>query len=284
MIFFWYALDVLLMIGFPLWLARLIHRRRRPSWELFMVGGATFILSQVGHIPFNWLALQKWALLPTDTAVPRNLIILALFLGLSAGLFEEVGRYLTCRFWAKEARSWGTGLMLGAGHGGVEAILVGFVTLLNVGALATMRDGSLLNQISTEQLPVVQAQIEAVFAAPWYLILMGALERVFAITFHLSASLLVMQAFVRGQIRWLGFSILWHTVLNFTAVYAAVTWNVFVTEALLGVFALFSLGLIFWLRRPEPAAADLSPLPDVELVRPLSVALDAEALDRSRYL
>ena len=53
MIFFWYALDALLMIGFPLWLARLIYRRRRPSWGLFMMGGATFILSQVGHIPFR---------------------------------------------------------------------------------------------------------------------------------------------------------------------------------------------------------------------------------------
>jgi uncharacterized membrane protein YhfC len=80
----------------------------------------TFVVSQIGHIPFNWLILERWELVPTDTAVLSSLIIFALFLGLSAGVFEEGARYLTYRFWAKEARTWGKGLMLGAGHGALR--------------------------------------------------------------------------------------------------------------------------------------------------------------------
>ena len=65
----------------------------------------------------------------------RDRIIYAVFLGLSAGVFEETARYLTYRFWAKDARSWSRGLMLGAGHGGSEAILVGALAAVNFVAL-----------------------------------------------------------------------------------------------------------------------------------------------------
>ena len=33
------------------------------------------------------------------------------------------------RWWAKDARSWRTGLLAGAGHGGIEAIILGILVL-----------------------------------------------------------------------------------------------------------------------------------------------------------
>lgn len=283
MIFLWYGIDIVLMITIPLASARLIYARRQPNWGLFGVGAATFVLSQVGHIPFNWLVLQKAHLVPTDTAVLRNLVVLSIFLGLSAGLFEEGARFLAFRFWAKEARSWGKGLMVGIGHGGIESILVGFLTLLNVGVLATMRDGALLNRLTAEQLPLVQAQIDAIFSAPWHLILMGAMERLFAVVFHLSATLLVLQSLIRKQSRWLAAAVLWHGLLDATAVFAINTWNVYVTEALIGGLALVSAGIIFWLRAPEPVDVQLEPLPEIGGLPPAELELTADVLERSRY-
>jgi uncharacterized membrane protein YhfC len=283
MITFLLYLNALLMIIIPVLLGRFIADRRNVGWGLFGIGAVTFIGSQVGHIPFNWIVLQRFQLIPTDTEILSNLIILSLFAGLSAGVFEEVARYLVFRYWATGARTWGKGLMIGAGHGGVEAILTGLLVALNVYFLAAMQGGAFMDQIPTEQLPLVEAQIEATFNLPWYMALLGALERVFAICFHLSASLMVMQVFIRGQIRWLFAAIFWHALLDATAVFAVTTWGAVITEVLVGIMALLSLGIIFWLRTPEPVEPALEPLPAVGPAKPLQIDVTAESLERSKY-
>ena len=46
------------------------------------------------------------------------------FSALTAGLFEETGRWLGYRFLIKKERSWRVGVMYGLGHGGIESILL----------------------------------------------------------------------------------------------------------------------------------------------------------------
>jgi uncharacterized membrane protein YhfC len=147
----------------------------------------------------------------------------------------------------------------------------------------------LLQSLPAAEAELVEQQIQAVLSTPWHGVLLGALERVFAITFHLSASLLVMQVFVRRQRFWLFLAILWHALTNFIAVVAISLWGPYVTEALIGVVAVISLGIIFWLRRPEPAEGDgvsgMEPLPEPTLdpERPPSLEATADMLERSRY-
>jgi len=288
MIYIVYAVNFLLMIIMPFILGGWIARTRGASWRLFGMGAVTFVASQVLHIPFNWL-VQRSGVLPADTSVLSNLLILATFLGLSSGVFEEVARYMTYRFWAKDARTWGRSLMLGAGHGGIEAIIVGVLGAVNVAGLYFISQGQLLQNLSATEASLVEQQIQAVLSTPWYGVLLGALERIFAICFHLSASLLVMQVFVRRQLFWLLLAILWHALTNFIAVVAVSQWGPYVTEALLGVVALVSLGIIFWLRRPEPTDdkgfSGMEPLPEPTLDpnRPPSLEATADMLERSRY-
>lgn len=283
MIAFWpYFLSGFLMIAMALLLGWWIGRTRGAGWGLFAIGAVTFVASQVLHVPFNWLILQQWQIIPTDTTVRANLVILALFLGLSAGAFEETARYLVMRFWAKDVRTWGRGLMLGAGHGGIEAILLGVSLILNAIVLGTVYRGGTSSLVPPEQMGLVEVQIEAMLAAPLSLVMLGPLERVFALCAHLAMSLMVMQVFVRRQIGWLGLAILWHTLLNAVAVFAVVTWNAYITEALIGAVALLSLGIIFWLRTPEPVEPELEPLPELKPVeRVTAVAFDA--LEKSKY-
>ena len=193
-IYLFYALNYLLMIAMPILLARMIKARRTVSWGLFGVGALSFVLSQVGHIPFNWLILQRLAWVPVD-----NIAAVAIFAGLSAGVFEEVMRYLAYRFFAPDARTWGKGLMVGAGHGGTEAILLGVLGGWTVIQLALIQNGFLVDQVPPDVMPAVQEQITAVFTAPWYNALLGAVERFFALCIQVSLSLLVLQQFVRGQ-------------------------------------------------------------------------------------
>jgi uncharacterized membrane protein YhfC len=273
------GVNFLLMLILPILLGRLISVRRKVGWGLFGIGAVTFILSQIAHIPFNWLVLQQFKWIDTENLVP-----LALFLGLSAGVFEETARYLVYRYWAKDARSWGKGLMLGIGHGGIEAMLVGIIGLINFTVLLGLKNGyfvGLLASVPENQLYLVDEQINALFNVPISMALLGATERIFALMFHLSASLLVMQVFVRQQIRWLGAAIVWHALLNALAVYSISVWGAIPTEIMLGILGFVSVGLIFWLHEPEPIASILEPLAALEPLQPIKTS--AKSLARSKY-
>lgn len=278
-----YYLSYLVIIALPIIIGVWLHRTRKASWRLFIIGAVTFIASQVLHIPFNWLVLQQWQLIPTDTAVPINLIILAIFLGLSAGVFEEGARYLTYRFWAKDARTWGRGMMLGDGHGGIEAIIVAVIGAINIGALALMRGGLIPVPVPPEQMSLLEAQYAAVFDIPLYNAFLPLVERVFAICLHLALSLIVMQVFVRGRSIWLLAAILWHALANALAIFAAVTWGVWASEGLLALIAMISLGIIFWLKTPEPQEPDIEPLPPPPAGEDTDTEVTNAMLERSRY-
>lgn len=277
-----YALGYIVMFGLPLLIGAWLSRTRGAAWRLFLIGMVTFVLAQAVHIPFNWLIGQS-GLLPMDLEALPNLLIVATFLGLSAGVFEEVARYLAYRFWARDARSWGTGLMLGAGHGGVEAMLLALIGAINVGILFAMRSGFLIDLVPPEQLGLLQAQIAAVFDAPWYAALLPAIERVFAMCAQLALSLLVLQVFLRRNILWLFAAILWHAVIDALAVVGIEQWGVYVTEAILGVTAVINLALIWYLRQPEPTAPAPEPLPEPPGASSDALDVTADMLDRSRY-
>ena len=259
----------------PILLGWFIATRRHVSWRLFGVGAVGFVLSQIFHIPFNWLVLDRFTLISAE-----NLILLAIFLGLSAGTFEEVTRYLIYRFWITDARSWGTGLMYGAGWGGIEAIILGAIGLLNFIILIGMKNGFLLELVPVEQMDLLNEQIEALFNVPWTMALLGAVERVFALCFHLAASILVLQVFLRKNILWLFAAILWHTILNATVVYAVATWGAIEAEAILAVLSIFSLIIIFGLKAPEPKEPEPDPLPAAGPAKPLEHDLQGPDLDK----
>ncbi len=278
-------LNGLLMIGMPIGLGLWLWRRypERATWRIWGIGAAAMVLSQVGHIPFNALlttlfrgsAIASW---------PRTwaLIFNAVVLGLSAGVWEECFRYIAYRWMAKDARSWGAGLMLGAGHGGIEAILLGGYVIYVLFQMIALKSVDLAQVVPAQQLAAAQEQVAAFWATPWYLTLMGALERVFALLFHLTASLMVLQVFLRRQLRWLGLAIIWHTLLDGIAVAASGLGNIFVVEGAVAAFSLFTLGILWYLRRITPDAPSYA-APDAPASLPVTPVEPLEDLERSRY-
>jgi uncharacterized membrane protein YhfC len=279
-----YGLNALLMIAMPVGLAVFLTRRWKLGWSIWWIGAATFILSQVGHIPFNW-AMSRWLNGTGMVYWPplAQLAFNAVFLGLSAGVFEEVSRYLVLRFWIRKARSWRTGILFGAGHGGVEAILLGVLVLVSYVSMLVMRTADLSAVLPAEQLELAQQQIAAYWSAPWYATLLGAVERLFTIPCQIAMAVMVMQVFTRKNIGWLFAAIGYHALLDAVAVFGQQYLSAYALEGVVGLFAVLSVVIIFLLRQPEPPA-DLEPasaVPALPEVKP--VVETPENLEQTRF-
>ncbi|MFW5943429.1 MAG: YhfC family glutamic-type intramembrane protease [Chloroflexota bacterium] len=268
-----YGLTVTLMILLPLALAFLLRRRYvAPLW-LFCVGMATFIGSQLVHFPLNDLLVDVGLLQETGGMEGGQLLQTALILGFTAGLGETTARAVGYWFLFRRdaAKRWEDGVMVGLGHGGIEAMIFGGVlTAASVGSLWALRDADLsaLN-VSPEQLQALTQQMALFFDRPWHGFL-GLLERSTAILLHVSLSLLVWRAFQRRNVGYAVLALAYHWAADAGAVYMigrVGPENLWLVEAVFVAIAAPGLLWIWWLwRQREPA-----PRP---VVRPLAAELE----------
>jgi uncharacterized membrane protein YhfC len=285
-ILFWaHLFNGLLMIAMPVGLAIYLTRRWKLGWGLWFIGAATFILSQVGHIPFNAAVgaiLNKTSMV--DWPKSYQTIFNAVFGGLSAGLFEESFRYGMFRWWAKDARSWKKGILAGAGHGGAEAIILGGLVLYSFFQLTVYRHIDLSSVVPADQLEVAKTQITAYWSATWYAALLGAVERFFTIPVQIALSVIVLQTFTRKQWFWVWLAVLYHAFIDASTVYLLKPLGTYWTEALVGGFAVLSVIIIFSLRQPDPDIPQpdsVSPTPATLNIKPPEETPDN--LDNSKF-
>jgi len=283
-----YLLNGVLMIAIPIALGIYLSRRYQLGWRLWWIGAGTFVLSQIGHIPFNAVLtlLFNRGFLPAPPP-EYHLLFNSVVLGLSAGLWEESFRYGAFRWWAKDARSWSKALMMGNGHGGIEAILLGVLVLINYVIMWVAQGMDLSAYIPAGQLPIFEEQVAIYWSIPWYDSLLGALERVFALTIQISLSVIILQVFLRRNLVWLLIAIGWHALVDALSVYLVSTQSIYTVEAVIGVMALISLGVIFLLRSPDPVPA-VEEIPPVKPALPdpangNSETVDSYRLDETRY-
>ena len=254
-LFFAHLINALLMIAMPLGLAVYLTRAWKLGWRLWFIGAATFVLSQVVHIPFLQIStflLNRPPLVNVFLNMSRTGLIVfnGVFVGLAAGLFEELFRYAMFRWWAKDARSWRTGILAGAGHGGAEAVIFGALALFSFIQLVAQRNGDLS----------AGAQAAAYWSASWVIAFLPAYERLSTIIIQISLALLVLQTFTRRQWFWVWLAVLYHALIDFITVPASAGMiSIYVAEAIIGGFALLSLVIIFALRRSEPESSAFRP-------------------------
>lgn len=230
------------MIVVPLVAAFYFSRKFNLSWKLFLAGGLTFIASQVLHIPLVVAlstSMQVW-----------NVVTTAIVLGLLAGIFEETARYILYKFILKKSRSWNEGVYVGLGHGGTEAILLGVVTMLTFINMMAYRyiDLSTVPSIPAEQLELARQQVDAYWATPPYLAVLGFVERLFAMCLHVALSVMVLYGLASKKPIWFWLAVTWHTIVDAVAVYLVQKIDMLVLEGIIGLFAIVSVMIVFWLK------------------------------------
>ena len=285
-------LNWLLMIAMPILLAIYLTEKFHLSWRLWLIGAATFVISQVFHLPFNIYFLNPAIeRLQSTLQGISPLLIAAILLGLSAGVFEECARYGMFRWWIKDNRTWRGAVLAGAGHGGIEAIILGILVMLAFTNLMAYRniDMSKLN-LTLDQLAIARQQVQSYWNAPWYATLLGAVERLFTIPFHIAASVIVLQVFTRRlgrqQFGWLGLAILYHALMDASVVFVAGNWGGYAAEAFLVGFAILDIMIIFALRQPESepiGPPSTLPLDKTPVFTPLPLEESSDNLEDTRY-
>ena len=211
-----FLFEVLLPLGVGLYL----KEKFGAKWKIFFIGMAAFIASQIVHLPLliGWQQLLI-ALGVAQNEAPSTLLLAGLTLAVSffAEICEEPARWLAFKLLKTEGDSSRHALMLGAGHGGIESMLVGLSVIGNAVVLLLLQSGTLpLDQLAPAQVTALQQVGEL----PWYLPLWGGLERLSAVILHISLSVVVWLG-VRDKkpLRLLA-AIGLHTLFNFVAVFS----------------------------------------------------------------
>lgn len=190
----------------------LIYLQRRHSVMVpFLCGMIVFFISQIVlRIPLLQLLQQSFQI---QLFFQFHSIIYVFMLAFTAGLFEEIGRYIGYHY-LKRHRSMYDAIAFGLGHGCIEAILLTALPIVSMGILP----------------------IEHTFFAGW--------ERIFAMGLHISFSIIVWKGIITSKKCYLILAIVLHTVCDFLAgilIYMQIS-LVFI-EVLLGIISvvLFSI-------------------------------------------
>ena len=228
------------LIG-PVLVALWWHRRSRAPLSALGAGALVFLISQVIlRLPWQ-IPLGRWV-----QSHPDWLIAFLLFSSLTAGLFEETGRWLGYRHLLRRERSLRIGVMFGLGHGALEAILLAGLPLAGLLVTWVMASRGLIP--SGRALEAVRQQTAAVDG---WKVLLAAVERASAIAAHVGLSLIVLQVWMRGGLRWLALAILLHFTVNAAAAILVIALHLtpLIGEAVLVVVAVGVLSLGWRLAR-----------------------------------
>ncbi|MBK1809871.1 YhfC family intramembrane metalloprotease [Clostridium sp. YIM B02505] len=165
---------------------------------------------------------------------------------LAAGVFEEVGRFVMFKTLLKKNREWKDGIGYAIGHGGIEAILIGGLSMLNSLIIALAVNSSTLGVLLKGQsASVVDTVKSSVVNATASGVALGGAERVFAFIIQIALTFIVLYGIRQRKNIYLLIAILLHALVDLApALYQSkIITSVAVIEVLLCIFAV--IGLVF---------------------------------------
>ena len=244
-------LSGFLAFAIPIGLAWKYCKKWDVSLKVAGLGAVFFVAVQVLHTPLVLLTQSSvYSVFQSSLGATGAMLVLAIYLGLLAAVFEEVGRYLVFSRFLKE-KGVKPAIIFGVGWGGVEAVIfLGILATVNIFTLDAIFTTGVPQYVdglvSSGQLPADQSQLvmDSLLAQKQQFDTMGPVlpfvglwERIIAMAFHVCASVLVMISILDGKMRGLYLALVAHFLLDFVAVASTlVTKDAVVLEAMLSVF------------------------------------------------
>lgn len=187
------AITLIISIGLPVALITIWKKKSDANVWIALVGVGTFI--------FFVMMLEEGFKFCTSVTIGRLFfrevsILLAVYTGLTAGIIEEIGRFLIIKL-CKRVRfnhlTKENAVMFGIGFGGAESVfMVGLTYISNLSSALTINSGS-LKEISSASIAKLE-QLANLRDLPWQLFLLATLENMAKIMLHICLSYLVYRA------------------------------------------------------------------------------------------
>ena len=241
-------------VAIPLGLYFYFRKRLGADGLPFWIGCIVFPVFALGLEQLAYLAMKHWGFWLN---VQSNIWAYGAFAGMMAGLFEETGRFVAFKTLLRKKRgNDANALMYGAGHGGIEAVL-----LMSVAMVSNLVFALSVNAGTADPSLASSAAMLAGLAPATFLV--SIVERIGAITLHISFSVLVWFAAKNGKRFWLfPLAILLHALVDAVAVIMSrFVSNIWLIEGAVYVLAiLFALlAAIVYKRNAKPAQAQAEP-------------------------
>lgn len=231
LLFTFFAAGIL-EIAIPIALGGALRKSLNVGWRIYAIGCCMFILSMV-RLPLNQVGSM---LIAQSISGTLAWLLMRAFPAFTAGLFEEAARFIAFRLLVKDHR-WEEGVMYGAGHGGIESILLVGLTVLTTATTLAFFPASLPSE-----------QLNIIATLPWYIPLIGLYERLIAIVIQIGLSVMVLQCYTQDKKWYLVFAVATHFGIDFS-VLAIIQYGVFWAEL---VATLFAVTLYIYLMRERP--------------------------------
>ena len=262
------GVGVVLAIIIPIAIALIWKFKKKERFTTILIGVAAFVLFAmiIEKLIQNVLIFPTQMMLP-DHAVSRFInarpLLWALVVALFPGVFEETGRLIAFKTVLRKRKNRETSISYGIGHGCGEAmILLGityieyivFAVMINLGTFQTVIDQATAQ--APDQINTVYALAGQIASFSMASLGVALFERVFAVLFHIGASILVFYACKDKKKIWLyPLAIILHTAMDFiaaltlTGIWTPSTW---LLEAIVAVFGILVFcGAYFLLYRKD---------------------------------
>jgi len=237
------VIQAVVSVGVPVVCLIYFYRKYRISMKPVLIGLLVFIVfSQILEKILHVYMLQ---INPETSEWLKKPYLYAVYAGLAAGIFEEVGRFIGFRYLLKKYREWQDGVAYGIGHGGIEAFLIGGFGAVQMLMYAFMINSGGFDSIihtAGSAAPTLRAIKDQLVQMPSYVVLLGSLERFTAFALQLGLSMLVLYAVRSKRTIFLPIAILVHAAIDFVAgLYQSLHLNIFLVEGFFLVVGILSI-------------------------------------------
>jgi uncharacterized membrane protein YhfC len=248
------VLGTVLMIVVPLVIAIIWTKKKKERFTTVLVGAATFLLfAVILEKPLQAVLIAPTQMGLANTGISRFIsarpVLWAFIVGLFPGVFEETGRLVAYKTVLKKRKNRETSISHGIGHGGFEvmylmgaayATYIAYAVMINAGTFGTVVDQVMAQ--APDQVDSLVTVASGIASFSFANLALSIVERVFAMLFHIGASIIVFYACKdKGRLWLYPLAILIHTAMDFIAgLTTAGVWKLPVW-ALEGIVAIFGV-------------------------------------------
>ena len=226
--FVWLIIGTVIWFVVPVAIALIWKIKKKEPVTTILVGAAAFLLfALILEKPIQNVLIFPTTMGLQDHSISRflsaNPVLLALVTGLFPGVFEETGRLVAFKTVLKKRRNRETSISYGIGHGGFEVILILGITYIQYIVYAVMINtgtfGTVIDQVASqapEQLGSVETVVSMLTGFSFADFGIAFVERIFAVLFHIGASILVFYSCKDKKHFWLyPLAIILHAGMDF---------------------------------------------------------------------